>query len=332
MAIQRIPGWWDEIGQGITSLVGQLPKVFTPNTVAQKKLQEMIQQDPTILDRVANMDDAQRAMFAQGVGFKNQNPFQQLPAGQQRIDREEKNKAVAAIQGNPEAQAERDAFLTNTQTPKQRHITDTTLEGRIIDNKTGQLKLDVLQKEVSRNEKILERDAPDIAKTARAAAFGQPIPVEQLERINADPNLREAFGDYFKGFQLTREHNLRMALQSMKSPQERMMAISWMDKEMDNTRTRIRDLQQMTSGRNGFMTMFSDRAGYDAAIKQQEELTKRLSDYQEMFDGELTKMGIKLQRPGNPTAAPIAPVTPGPMANPNNRPPLNAIDMNLFRR
>ncbi len=85
--MQYLPGWWDQLGGSVTGFVDQAQKAISPNHYAQKNLQQLIQQDPTILMKIAEMSPEQRNLAAQGMGFRNQNPFEKIPEGPQLSDR-----------------------------------------------------------------------------------------------------------------------------------------------------------------------------------------------------------------------------------------------------
>lgn len=104
MSLPYLPGWWDEISKNATGLASQLPQMIQPDRVANKRLQEMVQQNPMLLEQFGNMDEGSRNMLAQSLGFKNENPIAKLPVGAQRQERE----SVAAY--------------NKTMTPEQRDI------------------------------------------------------------------------------------------------------------------------------------------------------------------------------------------------------------------
>lgn len=105
MSLPYIPGWWDSIGQGVTGVVKQLPQVMQPDRIAQKRLQEMVQQNPEILEQFSNMDETTRNAFVQSLGFKNQNPLSNVAVGSKRKLREEEEGVIASA--TPEQLAER---------------------------------------------------------------------------------------------------------------------------------------------------------------------------------------------------------------------------------
>jgi hypothetical protein len=270
-------------------------------------------------------------MLAQSLGFKNQNPIAQLPVGAQRQERERITKRRAEVMADPVKAEEIDAKEFGFLTPAQRKAQDLTLEGRVIDNKTGQLKLDVLEKEVAKTEGILAKKAPELVDVARAVVYGKAVPAEAMERIYADENLSKAYVDYYKAFSMEREGNIRKSLASMRTPQDKAMAIAWVEKEMDNTRTNLQNLRSKLGGREGFMAQMdpNTRGHYQQSVSEADRLQKRLLELENVYAEEMTKQGVKI--PKNETQ-PAGPITPGPLANPANRMPLNQIDGTLFKR
>lgn len=334
MSIPYLPGWWDEISKNATGLAQQLPQFIQPDRVANKKLQEMVQQNPMILEQMGNMDAGTRSLLEQSLGFQKQAPISQLPVGAQRQERELNQQLLNETMATPEGREEVRAGRTNTLTMRKRKAeelglqnAELTLEGRIIDNKTGQIKLDQLQKESTRLEGILNKAAPELAPTARALAFGGNVSTEALQRIYADDTLRNAFQDYYKAFAFGREADLRKTLQSMRTPQERLMAVGWVEKELDNTRSQVLALRNKVRGREGFLTRMSDAGTYAADTTELTRLESRLKDLENTYADEVNKLGGKL--PKNETQT--APVTPGPLANPQTRMPLNQLDNVLFK-
>jgi hypothetical protein len=177
----------------------------------------------------------------------------------------------------------------------------------------------------------LESAVPGLAATARALAFGQTVPAEQLQRIYADETLAKPFQDYYKAFTLGREGNIRMTLASMRTPADKALAIAWVEKELDNTRMNLQNLRSKIGGRDGFLAQMNPatKGQYDQSVSEADRLQKRLLELENVYAEELTKQGVKI--PKNETQ-PTGPITPGPLANPANRMPLNQIDGTLFKR
>lgn len=338
-----IPGWYEQMAQsgsiqGIGDLIG---RKIAPDFRANQDLQRMVQQNPAVMEQFSNMDPAALAQIQKTIGFVNKAPLTSLPAGAERQQRELKQAALGRVMATPEGAAEVDANLTGTLRADQREANrlaienaKLTLEGRVIDNKTGQIKLDALDKETKRLQGVLDKAAPELAPTARALAYGGQVSTEALQRVYADDTLRGAFQDYYKAFQFEREANLRKSLAYAKTPQEKAMAISWVEKELDNTRLRVSDLEGRTAPRNLLYGGFSPegKQQMEKDMKELEAARTRLKEWQEIYAEEVGKLGIKgapgmIQR-GQQTPAPI---TPGPLANPNNRVPLGQLDNMLFK-
>lgn len=102
MSIPYLPGWWDEISKGATGLVQQLPQFIQPDRVANKKLQEMLQQNPMLAEQLSNMDDGTRKLLEQSLGFKKESPVSQLPVGAERKMREMNMGLLNEVMATPE--------------------------------------------------------------------------------------------------------------------------------------------------------------------------------------------------------------------------------------
>lgn len=331
MTVQYLPGWWDELNKNnaFGNLVSQIPAMLNPDRSADNKLREMAQQDPTLMTRIANMGDAERQALADTMGYKKKNPFQALPAGEERKNRELKDKFMTEVMGDPIKAAEFKAKLLGIKTDSERQLDQVTLEQRVIDKKTGQLKLDVLEKETKRLGDILAKSSPDLLEAAKAVAFGKSLPAEVFQRINADETLAPTFQEYIKGFQLEREYSFRKTLQSMKTPAERAMAISWVEKELDNVRMNIIPLRNKLMGRDALLGQITDPAKFQADSQELARQEQKLKDLEDVYAEEMRKQGVKLPRN---SAAPVGPITPGPFANPSTRPSLGGLDASLFGR
>lgn len=116
MTIQYMPGWWDSISDNVTKLVGQLPRLLQPNAVAQRKLEDMMQNNPMLMEQFTNMDDGTRAQLAQSLGFRGQNPLGNLPVGEQRRAREEQQAVLGSL--TPDQQEQRRAKIAGVETQK----------------------------------------------------------------------------------------------------------------------------------------------------------------------------------------------------------------------
>lgn len=126
-----IPGWYEQMAKSgsIQKLGNMLGAKFAPDYQANARLQEMVQQNPMLMEQFSNMDDATRAQLTKSLGFKNQDPIAKLPVGVQRQERE----SVATY--------------NKTLTPEQRDIQ--------MANKAGT----VSQKDLLRRDTTDARDA-----------------------------------------------------------------------------------------------------------------------------------------------------------------------------
>ena len=300
MSLPYLPGWWDQINRD-----GAAEKAFSafdksrrPDAYANQSLQQMMQQNPGMLDKIANMDPQQRTLFSQTMGFQNQNPFENLAPGQQLLDRQEKASAVAKL--NPQQKEQRSAVLAGVDSERKMgredKLFDTSLEGMIIDNKTGKQNLEKLETEFARNENILIKAAPDIHAAAKAYVAGQQVPQELLERIFADKNLGPAFSGYVEAFQLRMRLNSSAAIASMRTPQEKMIGLQQLNTLIDNTRQELTPLISQTSENNAILGMMdmSGTGNFRTMVARRQKLEAQLDQMQRAYMQEMQKLGMQI--------------------------------------
>lgn len=207
MSLPYIPGWWDEISKSATGFASQLPQILQPDSVAQKRLQEMIQQNPMLLSQIENMTPEARMNMEQTLGFKKKTPLQSLPVGAQLKQQME------------------DAKYLETLTPEQREIRQATRVGTVSlpelqrkkteeSQKDQKFQLD-LQNGTLQNQ-ILTGQAKDIQRVAKqvddaiakyptlqgvdinkivkgAVRSGEPVDPQLITAIQADPGAKQLF-------------------------------------------------------------------------------------------------------------------------------------------
>jgi hypothetical protein len=232
MTIPYVPGWWDSISQNATGLMKQLPGVIQPDNVAQKRLQEMVQQNPMLLEQFSNMDDGTRNMLAQSLGFKNQNPIAQLPVGAQRQEREEMQGLRKEVLADPRSRQEFIGSKFGTKTDQERTIQDQQITNNDI---TTQIrKLDF--KKMTRDDGLAELMTAESTRALQAlqqARKDQPNlnfnkiisglqnnrldrdDLQQLQVISGDPYLSNALATVLDFSKLKEQTSSSLMLRSM---------------------------------------------------------------------------------------------------------------------
>lgn len=123
--IPELPGWWDEISGSAEPLINAFMQRMRPDAFAGQRLQQQIQQNPMLVNQIANMDDSARQAFASTMGFRNMpGAIQNMAPGQERLDREERNRMKSSF--TPQDQAEYKAGLFGLKTPDERRRATTT--------------------------------------------------------------------------------------------------------------------------------------------------------------------------------------------------------------
>jgi hypothetical protein len=164
MTIPYLPGWWDEINRGgaAEKFVGGLDRRMRPNAYAQQSLQQMVSQNPAVLEQISNMDEGQRALFAQAMGFTNPNAFSNLMPGPALAQRQEQERAIAGL--TPDQTSERASKIAGVR--PQEEITRARIEQEQKDLafnqdlETGKVNLQILTakgNEIKRLEGMIQQ-------------------------------------------------------------------------------------------------------------------------------------------------------------------------------
>lgn len=196
MSLPYIPGWWDTISQNAQRFASQLPQSIEPNKVANRRLQEMIQQNPMLLSQIENMTPEARIAMEQTLGFKGQSPLQQLPIGAQLRQQMEEAKYIEGM--TPEQKEFRLATRTGTKTPKQLVNEEQKFQQ---DLQTGTLQLQVLGGQVKDMNRVQGQIDQAVAKypglegvnlgqIASTVIGGGQVDPTLMTRIQSDPGAK----------------------------------------------------------------------------------------------------------------------------------------------
>jgi osmotically-inducible protein OsmY len=187
MSVVNLPGLWDQIGPSAMGFAENLQRAVAPNFYAKKKLEELIQKDPSVIDKFQNMDPTARAALAKGLGFSNgEDPFASLAPG---MDLQKKQQEFGlyqqGIKQDPTGAAARAAGAR-------------TAEGQAIDAgnaAVAKLKPQIAQQEIQQNAinidvSKIDKDLKGLAlrKTQQAQAR-----LEKWQAANPNFNLKDVF-------------------------------------------------------------------------------------------------------------------------------------------
>lgn len=133
MSAIYIPGWADSLLQSNTfgQLGGMLAQKFNPEGVANRKFQQLIQNNPMILDQFANMDPAQRQAMSESFGFKAPPAsLMNLPMGPQAKARKEEEDFVNTLspEGRTDYAYKRRGLLTPAEQDYKKQLEKINLE------------------------------------------------------------------------------------------------------------------------------------------------------------------------------------------------------------
>lgn len=239
MSLPYIPGWWDEISKSATSFASQLPQIIQPDSVAQKRLQEMIQQNPMLLSQIENMTPEARMGMEQTLGFKNKNPLQSLPVGAQLKQQMEDAKYLETL--TPEQrdirQATRVGTLSLTEIERKKKEESQSDQKFQIDLQNGTLQNKVLTGQADEVERIGKQVASSLAKhptlqgvdmnklVRDAIRNNTPIDPELITAIQSNVGAKQLFDIAYTVELAKFKNELDTRLAKTKSPQDEALLL-----------------------------------------------------------------------------------------------------------
>mgnify|MGYP000155864418 CR=1 FL=1 len=359
MSLPYIPGWWDEISKSATSFASQLPQIIQPDSVAQKRLQEMLQQNPMLLSQIENMTPEARRSMEQTLGFKNKNPLQSLPVGAQLKQQMADAKYLETL--TPEQQDVRQATRVGTLslTELQRKKTEESQRDQKfqIDLNNGTLQNQVLTgqaKEVERIGKQVESalakyptlQGIDINKIVKGAVrSGAPVDPQLITAIQSDPGAKQLF-DIAYTSELTKFKNeLDTRLAKSRSSQDETLLLRTLaeignqlnDQEAKTISEMNIELGNFEKEQKNYANVLANMNNPNAAAQKKAEIIKRFGDRltqirnaaninTERTTNLVDKLGLKSPNPAGsapPTAGMNMPA--GPTVDAEARNALDAI-------
>jgi len=191
-----IQSWADNpnLQQGFQGFLQNLLAGVAPDHTARQRFQQLVLNDPTLIERISNMDEGARETFSKTVlGAKNKNPLEKIGTGSVKAERDRIAKARA--NATPQQQLFSDAadigvptqadidyqattrqragitFETGQEAAKQEQV----IRGQSIDQ--NKAKLDEMQTEKKRIDKAVAAypnlQGVDIHSVASEAVFGR---------------------------------------------------------------------------------------------------------------------------------------------------------------
>jgi hypothetical protein len=259
MSISYLPGWWDEANKNgaFTNLFAQLPALIQPDNVAQKKFERMVQQDPTLIGQISNMDPTARQAFAKAMGFKNydKSGIGTIEEGQQLKDQRELNKFLQTL--TPEQLQERMAGRAGTKstTTLQR---EGTFFGLGVDEKKGNIRKN--EQEIKLNDMEL-REKEEFNTLMGTLKVKYPteninlqravidfvngkIETPELQRITNDRTLAPAFNTLVDLYKQRVGLAAQFRMSSLRGPEEKLLGLQFMERGVDNAQAKINAAQK----------------------------------------------------------------------------------------
>jgi hypothetical protein len=220
MSLPTLNQWWDNPQlQQMLGATGQrfgsgLVQGLAPNFVANQTLRGLVQEDPSIMEKIGNLGEDERSALAKAIGFTGgKNPFGGLPEGLERqknklaIDKAQTDAAIRALglQLDPEGVISQQTGA-RTKDAKAQAAAKIALDQAKVDNipvdkvlleAEATLKQLQAEKETAAitNLKALRAKYPEVNMDALVDGLvsGKPISQGLLQLVTTDPELKGAF-------------------------------------------------------------------------------------------------------------------------------------------
>lgn len=301
MSLPYIPGWWDTISQNAQRFAQALPQSIEPEGVANKRFQQLIQQNPAIMQDFANMDPAMRESMAQAMGMKAMpQALQNLPKGEKLQQQE----FVASL--SPDMQRRyrlgQAGLKTEGEYTTAEKAAALELQTRELSNEVamGQLK------DMKRADKIIE-DAAAMYPSLRGINFTElakqvirtndQVDPTLITAISADPGAKQLFDTAIGVQRMKYESDLRAQLAQMRSPDEKRQTSMELLRVLQLQGNSLgNQLQQMNANRKAWQetgTNFFKPYPGDQAIQQvQQQLQKNSQEVEKLYNSILSGTGM----------------------------------------
>jgi len=236
-----IPGWAEGLLQSgdLRRLGAGLGEAIAPDRFANQRLQQLVAQNPMLLNQIENMTLEGRRAMEQTLGYRKKTPLQDLPEGAQLKERRRMDEALAKL--TPEQLQLREANLLQTLTPQQieRQRTKESQEDQKfqLDLSNGTLQNQLLTGQVKDVERIGARVDAAIAKyptfqgidmkklVGSAVRGGTPIDPQLITAIQSDPGAKQLFDIAYTSELAKFKNELDTRLARTKSAQDETMLV-----------------------------------------------------------------------------------------------------------
>jgi hypothetical protein len=255
MTIPYLPGWWDQLAPSATKFVDSAQHALAPNFYANKKFEEMVQQNPLILDQLSNLNPEQRGAFAKSLGYTtpDNSPIANLPEGETLKERKLKAKAMETLSPDQQNQMFSKIFGVSTQEEiaqgrKEAGQKDTIFGQTVgINNqnkklnefkiKAGELETKEAEYTDLINNQIRVKYPSaniNVKTTLNDMLSGKPNS-EVLQAIRLDKGLSTAFDQLYNLYKDRLGYQAQYGIASMKNPAEKAYGVKYIQDAVDNS-------------------------------------------------------------------------------------------------
>ncbi len=358
-----IPGWAEGLLQSgdLRRLGAGLGEAIAPDRFANQRLQQLVAQNPMLLNQIENMTIEGRRAMEKTLGYRKQTPLQGLPEGAQLKERRRMDEALAKL--TPEQLQLREANLLQTLTPQQieRQRTKESQEDQKfqLDLSNGTLQNTVLTGQVKDVERIAARVDAAIAKhptlqgidmkkiVESALRGGTLIDPQLMTAIQSDPGAKQLFDIAYASELAKFKNELDTRLAKTKSAQDETLLVRTLaeignqlnDQEgrtMMEMQTAIRSFDEQWNNPfnrlepgGGLITKniidakkVELKKPYEERLRQIREAAKTNTDRTTTL---VDKLGLRTPAPAMPSMPSMQAGPVGPMADVETRNALDAI-------
>jgi hypothetical protein len=303
-----LPNIFEQNPNAIPDSLNGLIKAFAPDFVAQQRFDQLVQQNPALLDEIANMEDGQRETYSKSLGAKNKNPLAKIGIGAKRKDREAEAAIIAGMTPEEAAtyRANKVGFTPQAMIDRKKKtdaqgdltfdqgqaLAPLQLEGAKIDLKGKQTRLDAdtielttARDNLARNQALVAAipkvEQETIKQLADSIVYRKPFKGDQqmAERVKGDKIYGPILQDYIQSAQNDLEIRSRKDLQNLRGPQEKQWAFQYLKDQADNAQNTLKSAEINLSKIDPNMVLTPEgQASYQQAQLAVQEAAKNAAE------------------------------------------------------
>lgn len=258
MSIPYLPGWWDSIDKNaLKGFMDGATKAFLPNQSAQFQFNEMVKKDPSLITKISDLDPTQREAFAKSLGFTNYEKSGLGNIGESFQLQTQRQVQDFLKNATPDQQQVRLSGLAGTKTQEEIDQGRTSFSlGK--KEKEGSIRVNEQRAQLNDMELKERSEFQTLQETLKAKFPADQINLNQalsdmvagktntplMQRIISDPTIAPAFNNLFELYKQRVGMQAQMNIAALRSPQEKMFGLTFLQQGVDNAQAQINAAQQ----------------------------------------------------------------------------------------